>query len=211
MMTDFYNTNHQTYFNSTVLVDPESFLGSFEKKLPVHSDVLDIGCGSGRDLLWLKEKGHNPTGLEQSDKLAELAADHSGCQVIKADLETYDFSQHRLDGIMLVGSLVHFRHEKLMHVVQNITQALKPDGYLFLSLKEVPNKGAGISLEDTYHHAKSTSWHFRDGRIFYLWQDQELRHIFENMRLNITKFSRNVSAIRSDDIWISYILNQDKT
>ncbi len=71
-----------------------------------------MGCGSGRDLLWLKERGFKVMGFERSEGLAELARKNSGCEVIEGDFETFDFSPLSFDAVIASGSLVHVPHEK---------------------------------------------------------------------------------------------------
>ena len=46
----YYEENSEEYFNSTVNIDPGSFLNPLLKLLSPGSTVLDLGCGSGRGL-----------------------------------------------------------------------------------------------------------------------------------------------------------------
>ena len=45
---------------------PAPFLTPLADRLPAGSLVLDVGCGSGRDLCWMKSKGFRVMGLERS-------------------------------------------------------------------------------------------------------------------------------------------------
>jgi ubiquinone/menaquinone biosynthesis C-methylase UbiE len=91
MNSHFYHTHARDYFNQTVQVDPSSFLSPLINHLQPGSKILDTGCGSDRDMLWLTERGCHCTGLEYSSDLAALAREHSGLPVIEADFETFDF------------------------------------------------------------------------------------------------------------------------
>ena len=93
MSTHFYHTHARDYYNQTIEVDPTSFLSPLINYLQPGSKILDIGCGSGRDMLWLNKRGFHCTGLERSPELAALARQHTGLPVIEADFESFDFSR----------------------------------------------------------------------------------------------------------------------
>ncbi len=189
----FYETHSQTYYNRTCGIDPASFLRPITIHLEKGSHILDIGCGSGRDLLWLKRKGFKPTGFERSAGLADLARHHSGCPVIEGDFLSYDFSKLQFDALALIGALVHLQHTELPLAVSRISRAAKTGGLLHLSLKE----GEGV-----FHHA--------DGRIFTLWQSQNLETIFRHEGFKIIDFSRNISPLNHADVWLGYLLKKEQ-
>ena len=191
-MSDFYQNNYREYHEKTFLIDPSSFLEPFASRLAEGSLILDVGCGSGRDLLWLKNRGFKVIGFERSKGLAELARENVGCEVIEDDFETFDFSTLFVDAIILVGAIVHLPHEKLKMVLDHITCSLGEQGKALVTMKE----GDGIFKDE-------------NGRVFYLWQDTELRDIFTNLGFKILDFSRQVSAIRPDDIWLGYVLEKE--
>ena len=190
-MTDFYQQNAKTYFAQTAWVDPEAFLRPFLKHLPAPARVLVVGCGSGRDLVWLKAHGYSAIGLERSPALAELARAHAGCEVIEADFETWDFGLMPVDGMLLVGALVHVQYEMFEEMVTRLTAGLISSGRMLISLKE----GYGVSRG-------------ADGRKFFLWRDEKLRKHFEYMGLRVLHFERSTSAVRADDIWLTYVLEK---
>lgn len=164
----------------------------FANHLAEGSLILDVGCGSGRDLLWLKNRGFKIMGFERSKGLAELARENVGCEVIEDNFETFDFSTLSVDAIILVGAIVHLPHEELKMVLDHITYSLGEQGKALVTMKE----GDGIFKDE-------------NGRAFYLWQDTELRDIFTNLGFKILDFSRQVSAIRPDDIWLGYVLEKE--
>lgn len=75
---DFYSTHYRKYHEKTFDIDPAGFLLPFVQHLKPGAHVLDIGCGSGRDLLWLTKKGFKATGFECSAGLAAVARQNSG-------------------------------------------------------------------------------------------------------------------------------------
>jgi len=192
-MGDYYQENFDSYREATFTIDPSSFLTPLLARLDPPATILDVGCGSGRDMLWFKERGFNTTGFERSRGLAELARKHSGCHVTEGDFEQYDFSGLSVDAVVLVGALVHVPHNRFEAVLKNIARGLKQKGHALLTMKE------GRDLKKTSH-----------GRVFYLWQDSDLREIFDNLTLTVVDFARQTSKIRDMDIWLGYVLKKDE-
>jgi SAM-dependent methyltransferase len=188
---NFYEENHLTYFNSTVRIDPTSFLEPFARCLTPGATILDVGCGSGRDLRWFAERGFSPTGFEKSPSLARLARQHAGCPVVEGDFRDYDFSQLSFSALVLVGSLVHLSQAEFPIIFKRICQALASKGHILITLKE----GVGTSTT-------------ADGRIFTLWSAMDLEGVFTSQGFQILDFSRQVSKLRPDDIWLGYVLRR---
>ncbi len=189
-MNSFYQCNHREYFNTTVNIDPSDFLEPLARLLEPGASILDIGCGSGRDLLWFSRRGFRPTGFEAAPGLAELARKHSKCKVIEGDFTIYDFSKIRFDALVFVGSLVHVHKASLSPILTSTCQALVPGGYILITMKE----GRGTVVAE-------------DGRVFILWGKDELEQKFSENGLNVVHFSRNISKLRPQDIWLEYVLN----
>ena len=191
-MSDYYQKNYKGYHEKTFSIDPTSFLAPLAQRLSPEAFVLDVGCGSGRDLLWMKKQGFDVIGFERSPGLAELARDNAGCEVIEGDFETYDFSSIFVDGVVLVGALVHMPHERFSEVFKNITASISRRGNVLITLKE----GQGDRID-------------ADNRTFYLWEDPKAREMFDALGFKVCDFSSSVSKTGSGDVWLSYVL--DKT
>ncbi len=195
-MPDFYQDNYKAYHEKTFSIDPSSFLEPLARRLPPEAFILDVGCGSGRDLLWMKKRGFEVVGFERSPGLAELARENAGCEVIEADFETYDFSAIMVDALMIVGALVHIPHDRFREVFRNITSALTDNGSVLLTLKE----GEGSRMDS-------------DGRIFYLWQDDEARELFESLGFKVCDFLNPDPRSPSPGpwyVWMGYVLDKTK-
>lgn len=57
-MPDFYIEHYKAYHEKTFSIDPTSFLEPLARRLPPEAFILDVGSGSGRDLLWMKKSGN---------------------------------------------------------------------------------------------------------------------------------------------------------
>jgi SAM-dependent methyltransferase len=190
-MPDFYQSYANKYHDKTFLVDPSSFLSPLVTRLTAGAVVLDVGCGSGRDLLWLKNRGFAVTGFERSPALAELARKNAGCEVIEGDFTTHDFSAIQADAVILIGALVHVPQSDFEAVLRNIAAALKAGGLMLITVKEGEGQSQGA-----------------DGRIFYLYQDPDLRAIFAALGFAVLDFSRDVSQMGTGEIWLRYLLKK---
>ena len=188
-MPDYYQKHFQTYHQRTFSIDPSSFLEPLRKRLEPGCTLLDIGCGSGRDMLWFKNLGFDVSGFERSVGLAELARQNSGCKVIEGDFEVFDFQNSPSDAVLLAGSLVHVPHEKLLPVFERVTAGLKPGGKVLVSLKQ----GKGTGTDEL-------------GRIFYFWQEKELEDLFQRLGFAVLARSTQVSKVNEKDVWLTYVL-----
>lgn len=189
---EYYEMEAQTFFDATVAMDPTSFLTPLADALTPGARILDIGCGSGRDLLWLKNRGFYPRGLEPSPALATLAERHSGCPVTTGDIITTDLLNQAWDGILVSGVLVHFPHDTILEILSRITNALTPGGCIYISVKE----GNGSATD-------------HDNRAFYYWQDDAFQSVAKNAGLTLLSMSRSPSHRGNTDVWLGYLCERD--
>ena len=193
MIPDYYSNHYKQYHDKTFYVDSAGYLLPFAENLETGAHVLDIGCGSGRDLLWLSKKGFRATGFEGSSGLAALARQNTGCKVIEGDFETFDFSTLQAEALLLAGALLHLPHERVELALGNILHALRTEteAIIYLSLKE----GSGV-FTDAHN------------RPFYLWQDKEVRSVLHSTGLKVINFSRTPSVLGTGETWIGYVLKK---
>ena len=96
-------------------------------------NILDFGCGPGRDLKVFAELGHLATGLEGAMNFVEMARSHSGCEVWHQDFLRLDLPDGYFDGIFANASLFHVPTSELSRVLKELWATLKPNGVLFSS------------------------------------------------------------------------------
>lgn len=95
--------------------------------------ILDFGCGPGRDLQTFTRLGHTATGLDGSQRFAEMARADSGCEVWQQDFLNLDLPAGRFDGIFANAVLFHVPRQELPRVLRQLHATLKPGGVLFSS------------------------------------------------------------------------------
>lgn len=95
--------------------------------------ILDFGCGPGRDLQTFAAMGHIATGLDGSERFAEMARVDSGCEVLHQNFLELNLPTERFDGIFANASLFHVPRQELPRVLRELRAALKLGGVLFSS------------------------------------------------------------------------------
>lgn len=96
---------------------------------------LEIGCGTGKNTVWLMEKAASVTAVDLSEEMlekarAKITAAH--VQFVQADItQPWSFAVTQFD---LVGFSLVLEHIELLNpVLQKAAAALKPGGYLYIS------------------------------------------------------------------------------
>lgn len=105
---------------------------------PAPLQILDLGCGPGRDLLALQALGHAPTGLDGSARFCRMARRRAGCHVLHQDFLSLRLPESAFDGVFANASLFHVPGQALPGVLQQLYASLRPGGVLFSSVPRGP-------------------------------------------------------------------------
>jgi len=189
----FYEKNAKLYFEKTFYLDSSSILSKLTEFLKPGSKILDLGCGSGRDILWLSKKGYFVEGVEKSSKLCKLAEKQTGCRIYNIDYQSFNFLPDSYDAIMSIGGFVHLSLQELDEIISKSIISLIRGGIYFISLK----KGEGCYTGD-------------DGRVFYLWQKENFLEIANKYKLNLINYEEQETLLKSKDVWMSFIFRKNK-
>jgi SAM-dependent methyltransferase len=100
---------------------------------PPPFDLLDFGCGPGRDLVTFTALGHRAIGLEGSPQLAAMARANSGCEVLEQSFLALDLPAGHFDGVFANAVLFHIPSQELPRILKELHATLKPGGVLFSS------------------------------------------------------------------------------
>ncbi|WP_397450498.1 class I SAM-dependent methyltransferase [Pseudomonas sp. NA-150] len=114
--------------------------------------ILDFGCGPGRDLQTFTAMGHIAVGLDGTERFTEMARADSGCEVWQQNFLKLDLPAERFDGIFANAVLFHVPRQELPRVLRELHATLKPRGVLFSSNPRGDNKeGWNGSRYGSYH------------------------------------------------------------
>jgi SAM-dependent methyltransferase len=145
--------------------------------------VLDIGCGYGRDTIFIaKSLGFRVLGIDISEKAIEMAKENAlNAQARKAEFKVIDFRDlYGFFDIVLVSNLYHLLPpEERRDLAAHAARLLAPEGMLFLN---------AISVHDREHFGVGTpvpveenSW--VDGKYIHLSTEEELRDAFTALKI----------------------------
>lgn len=103
-------------------------------KLP-FKNVLEIGCGTGKNTSWLCKKAKNVTAVDFSPEMLKIAKQKitsSNVEFIEADVsKKWHFINQKVDLITINLVLEHIRDLSL--IFKNVNDHLIPGGYLLIS------------------------------------------------------------------------------
>ena len=92
--------------------------------------VVDLGCGSGRALLWNRESGATMTGIDISAFFSQEA--RHGIDLLLGDLRRLPFADGTFDKAWSLDVLEHLSIDALKGMLAEANRVLKPGGALFV-------------------------------------------------------------------------------
>ena len=110
------------------------FFGSFDNQ---NASVLDVGCGQGRDALFIARIGHrvtavdlSPTGIKQL--LADAKAENLKIKTVVTDICEYT-SDQKYDVILIDRTLHMLRKEDQIQVLGRLLEYVLEDGFVLIA------------------------------------------------------------------------------
>jgi SAM-dependent methyltransferase len=130
-----YNQNAEAFWQGTkdhdVTQNYAAFLAPFPKDKKL--DMLDLGCGPGRDVKYFQSLGHRPVGLDGSEVFCGMARRYTGSRILHQTFLNLDLPSLSFDGVFANAALFHVPSQELPRVLDDLHTALKPGGILFQS------------------------------------------------------------------------------
>ncbi len=188
----YYEANAERFFRNTRDVDMSSIYEPFLSLLPEGAQILDAGCGSGRDSRAFLTRGYEVTALDALGAMAELASGHKGRRVLRMSFDQVRFRE-RFDGAWASASLLHVPRQGTAKVLERLVIALKVGRVMYASFKY----GEEEAVRNGRLFSDNTEDSFR--RLL------EIRTELELVRLWRTEYRRPEC---SDTVWLNVLLRK---
>lgn len=128
------------------------------------ADILEIGCGDGRDASAIVKKTRSYRGIDYSASMIDIAkhAVPNG-EFMVADMSDYQYPEEAYDVVFAFASVLHLDRIALGGLMVSVAKALRPNGIFYISTKYRPTY-QGEWKEDEFGR-----------RLFYFYNQEEIR------------------------------------
>ncbi len=187
---DYYRANATSFANTTVNISFTHIQDIFLEYLQPGAEILDFGCGAGRDTKYFLSRGFQVRATDGCAELCTIASALTGIEVQQMNFEDLD-CEKVFDGIWACASILHLPKDTLSSVLGKIQCALKPQGVLYTSFKYGDFAG------------------FRHGRYFTDFTESSWPPFLESccsLKIDRMWISSDARPDRKDEKWLNLIL-----
>ena len=136
--------------------------------------ILDVGCGTGRDLAWFSARGFQTIGVDRSSGMLRIAAQTAPeAKLMRGDARHLPLASESMGCWWACAVFVHFDATALRQALAETRRVTRPGGIGLLTVKE----GSGSRLESV-----------PDGphqRYFHYWSDDQLDTVIHDSRWSL--------------------------
>ncbi len=176
---------------------PSSLVARFSSAFAPGGRVLDIGCGSGRDLAELRRQGFQTYGIDGTAEFVQLAQEYHPelrGRIARGLLPDFPVPfGGEFDGVLCCAVLMHIDSTELFNAALAIKRCLKVNGRLLISVPS-QRSDAGDGERDA------------NGRLFKTYHPSYLRLIFERLGFSLIDQWGNSDAMNRQGVeWVSLL------
>jgi ubiquinone/menaquinone biosynthesis C-methylase UbiE len=113
----------------------------FSTLLPPDALVLDLGCGAGRDVAALSQRGCRVIGGDLSIGLLQEAQSRVSGVFVQADMRAVPFKTAQFDGVWMCASLLHIPRSQASDVLTKVNRVMGWGSLLYIAVKQGDGEG----------------------------------------------------------------------
>src|SRR5574344_1378393 len=187
----YYNKNAQEYFDKTINGNMNKAYHLFISCLKSNDNILDLGCGSGRDSKYFIEQGYNITAIDGSKEMCKIASTYINQEVYNITFDELNTNK-KYNGIWACATLLHINKSEFINTLNKLYSILVDDGILYISLKNGDNN------------------EIVDNKFYQYYTKDELDKIFADNNFRIKEYFIATSSTNKDEdrYWHNYILKK---
>ncbi len=189
-MINYYEKNAEKYIEETFNCDMKEQYDFFLQYMPKKGKILDIGFGSGRDMIYFASKGYEAEGIDPTLAFVNNMKE-KGYNVHQLSAQELNF-KNKFDGIWACASLLHVKRVYLAETLKKCKSALKVNGIMYCSFK--------------YGNCEI----IRNERYFNYLNEESLKEILnaDSFKIIDIKISNDVRVNRFNEKWINVIIKR---
>ena len=140
----------------------KAWLDHFLARIPQHSKILDLGCGSGKPIAdYLIRHDHKITGVDSSDVMIEMAQQNFPEQHwLQADIRTVEFDQ-KFNAILAWDSFFHLTPDDQRQMFRQFARLAQQGTVLMFSSGPSHGEAIGDLFGDALYHASLAPEEYR--------------------------------------------------
>jgi len=156
------------------------------------TNILDHGCGAGRNTVYLAKHGLDVSGLDISDLCLRDTEKWLKTEGLHADLKKADFfkklpySDKSFDAVINIRALSHNTENLIKKAIIEIHRVLKQGGFFFLQTAKmadgVQNSGP-IKLKKLTNNTYLQLNGYQKGTIHYSFSEESIEEMFKNFKI----------------------------
>lgn len=178
---DFYNENFKRFDSSRFSV--WKAVKKFVDDIPENSNILDAGCGNGKNMVYMNSKNINCIGIDFSQQLLQICREKS-LNVLESDIRKLPFVDNEFDFVISIAVVHHISsHEDRIKSINEMLRVCKSGGKVLISV---------WALEQD----KDSRFNFNLGDNLVKWEDTtRYYHIFNHVTIRNLFHSFNIENI----------------
>ncbi|KTC75992.1 tellurite resistance protein TehB [Legionella birminghamensis] len=153
-----------------------------------NASILDVGCGSGRNLLYLAERGHSVKGIDCNQNalstIEEIAEKEqlSNISTLLCDLnQAFELESKGYDLVLSTVTLQFINPQRIPVLLETLQEITRKGGYHFL-VTPVQSKSYSLPASFTY-----------------LPQKEELYHMYQDSGWSILEYRESAGHLHKQD------------